>query len=73
MEKVAQLEKQVTALEYRLRLLERFADKLGLNFGAGDESTMNTIRIEVIQAMEKEGFDVKAFRETWGVGFYRRD
>lgn len=72
MKNMEQLEKRIAELEYRLRLVEKFLDLPSSLFHKDDESTMNTIRTEVIQGMQKEGLDTAEFEKIWGTKFYRK-
>ncbi len=66
------LKKRITELEYRLRLIEKFLDLPSSLFHKDDESIMNSIRMEVIQGMNKEGYDIEVFEKIWGTKFYRK-
>ena len=72
MKKTEDLEKKIAELEYRLSVLEKFLDLPSGLFHKDDESTMNSIRIEVLRNMEKEGLDVEKVKEIWGTKFYRK-
>ncbi len=73
MEKAEKFEKRIIELEYRLRLVERFLDLSGPLIHKDDPSTMNSIRMEVLQGMKKDGFEVKKFEKIWGTKFYRKE
>lgn len=66
------LENKIAKLEYRLSILEKFLDLSSSLFHKDDESTINSIRMEVLRNMEKEGFETKEFKEIWGTKFYRK-
>lgn len=66
------LENKIAELEYRLSILEKFLDLPSSLFHKDDESTMNSIRMEVLRNMKKEGFETEEFKEIWGTKFYRK-
>ena len=66
------LEKRVTELEYRLRIIEKILDRTsGVLHINHDESLMNSMRINVVDDMRKEGFEVSEVRGIWGTNLYR--
>ena len=73
MKNTEDLEKKIAELEYRLSILEKFLDLPSSLFHKDDESTMNSIRMEVLRNMQKEGFETEKFKEILGTKFYRKD
>ena len=72
MKSTEDFEKKIIELEYRLSIIEKFIDLSGMLFHKDDEGTMNSIRMEVLRNMEKEGFKTDKFKEIWGTKFYRK-
>lgn len=73
MKSTGDLEKKIAELEYRLSILEKFLDLPSSLFHKDDESVMNSIRMEVLRNMQKEGFETERFKEILGKKFYRKD
>ena len=71
MENTKELEKKISELEYRLSVIEKFLDLPSSLFHKEDESTMNLIRMQVIENMKKEGFNTEDVRKILGTKFYR--
>ncbi len=67
-----ELEKRITELEYRLRFIEKFLDHPGPLHHKHDESMMNVNRINVVNDMRKEGFDVSEVEGVLGTKFYQK-
>ena len=72
MKSTEDLEEKIADLEYRLSILEKFLDIPSSLFHKDDESTMNSIRMEVLRNMKKDGFETEKFKEVWGTKFYRK-
>lgn len=73
MKNIKDLEQKISELEYRLGVLEKFLDLSSPLFHKDDESTMNAIRIEVVQNMEKQGYQTEEVRKRLGIGFYNKE
>lgn len=72
MDKIAQLEKRIAELEYRLRMVEKFLDApVGPLFHKHDQSTINAMRAEVLRDLKEDGLDASEFKKIWGTKFYR--
>ena len=72
MKNIEELEKRISRLEYRLSVLEKFMDSRSTILSNHDESLMNSIRIEVVQNMKKEGFGTEEFKPILGTRFYQK-
>ena len=66
------LEKKISELEYRLSVLEKFLDYPGPLFHKDDESLINSIRMDVIHKMDKQGYHTEELKERLGTGFYKK-
>ena len=73
MDKIEQLETRIAELEYRLRVIEKFLDYPGGPlFHKDNKEIMNSIRLQVIQGMKKDGLDTSKFKDIWGPNFSNR-
>ena len=72
MKNTEDLERKIAELEYRLSVVEKFLDLPSSLFHKDDESTMNSIRMAVIQNMGEDGFNIEEFKKIWGTKFYRK-
>lgn len=70
MDQVKELERRIVELEYRLGVIEQFLDQSPMLYHKEDESTMNAIKMDM---MNRSGLNAKENSGKLGTRFFTKE